>query len=342
MTNKEFFKQNKYGMMAHWGLYTLLGGEWNGKVIDTYAEWIQANQAIPNAQYQQLVHAFNPIMFNPDEWMKLAKDCGMSYFVFTSKHHDGFAMFHSKVDKFNVVDATPYKRDIVAQFGEACYKYGIKFGLYYSQELDWAHPHGGGYTHNAPCSGVTWENSWDFPNKHEKDFSICFEEKIKPQVKEILTNYGDIFLVWFDTPHTILPAQSLELNQLVKSLQPQCLINSRIGNGDYDYVSLGDNEVPPEAPPEGLAASHDNSNALGGYKYSPDGLYETPATLNHTWSIKYADQDWKTPEQILATKRHLHSNGVNYLLNVGPDSMGRIPALSAEALLGAARLEGLL
>ncbi|MCL1786698.1 MAG: alpha-L-fucosidase [Defluviitaleaceae bacterium] len=339
MTNREFFAANKYGMMCHWGLYSLLGGEWNGKIVNDYAEWIQAFFAIPNSQYHQLAGVFNPIFFNPDEWMRIAKDCGMTYFVVTSKHHDGFAMFHSKADKFNVVDATPYKRDIIGQFAEACYKHGIKLGLYYSQELDWAHPHGGGYTNSAPCSGVSWDNSWDFPDTKHKDFSICFNEKIKSQVREILTNYGDIFLIWFDTPHTITPAQSLELNQLVKECQPDCLINSRIGNGDYDYVSLMDNEVPPEGPPAGLEAKVGDMNALGGYKYSPYGLYETPATLNSSWGIKFCDQNWRTAEEILAIKRHLNSKGVNYLLNIGPDGLGRIPAKSVDALLGAAGLE---
>ena len=136
MTNREFFAANRYGMMCHWGLYSLLGGEWNNKIVSNYAEWIQAHFAIPNREYHKLATAFNPVFFDADAWMKLAKDCGMNYFVFTSKHHDGFAMFHSKVDKFNVVDATPYGRDIVAQFAEACYKYGLKLGLYYSQELD--------------------------------------------------------------------------------------------------------------------------------------------------------------------------------------------------------------
>jgi len=339
MTNREFFAANNYGMMCHWGLYSMLGGEWKGKIVNDYAEWIQAYFAIPNKQYHNLANAFNPLLFDADEWIKLAKDCGMKYFVFTSKHHDGFAMFHSKVDKFNIVDATPYNKDIVASLGEACYKYGLKFGLYYSQELDWAHPHGGGYTNSAPCSGVSWENSWDFTDKENKDFSICFEEKIKPQVQEILTNYGDIFLIWFDTPHTISPAQSLELNHLVKKYQPDCLINSRIGNGDYDYVSLNDNEVPGEAPPEGLVKNSGDMNALGGYKYSQYGLYETPATMNHSWGIKFSDQNWRTSEELLEIKRHLNGNGVNYLLNIGPDALGRIPAKSEEALRGAALLE---
>ena len=163
MNNREWFKQAGYGMMAHWGLYSMLGGEWKGRRVLDYAEWIQSYMAIPNAEYSKLADIFNPIYVNADEIIKLAKDCGMQYFVFTSKHHDGFAMFKSKADKFNVVDSSPFGRDVVAEFGEACYKYGLKFGLYYSQELDWHHEHGGGYDNFAGCSGVSWDNSWDFP-----------------------------------------------------------------------------------------------------------------------------------------------------------------------------------
>lgn len=143
MNNIQWFKEAKYGMMAHWGLYSLLAGEYRGQRVRTYAEWIQSYAAIPNAEYEQLAKCFNPIYFNADEWIKLAKDSGMKYFVFTSKHHDGFAMFHSKADRFNVVDATPFGRDVVGELAEACYKHGLKFGLYYSQELDWHHEHGG-------------------------------------------------------------------------------------------------------------------------------------------------------------------------------------------------------
>ena len=183
---------------------------------------------IPNDEYEQLAASFNPIYFNADEWIKLARSCGMKYFVVTSKHHDGFAMFHSKADRFNVVDATPFRRDVIGEIAEACYKYGLKLGLYYLQELDWHHPHGGGYDNASGCSGVSWDNSWDFKDRENKDFSICFKEKIKPQVTELLKNYGDICLMWFDVPHTISKEQSLELNKLVKSIQPNCLINSRL------------------------------------------------------------------------------------------------------------------
>ncbi len=332
MNNIEWFKNAGYGMMAHWGLYSALAGEYRGRRVNDYAEWIQSFMAIPNKEYEELAKGFYPCYFSADEWIKLAKDCGMQYFVFTSKHHDGFAMFKSKVDSYNIVDATPFGRDVTAELAEACYKYGLKFGLYYSQELDWHHFHGGGYDNPNFCSGVSWDNSWDFPEREKKDFSICFEEKIKPQVTEILTNYGDLCLIWFDVPHTISKEQSLELNRLVKHYQPDCLINSRIGNGAYDYVSLDDNEYPTErtAPDATL-----DPNGLGGFKVSPHGLYETAGTLNSSWGFKYYDQNWITPETIIARREKLNSMGVNYLLNVGPDHLGRIPSFSIEALLKA-------
>lgn len=332
MNNREWFRSAGYGMMAHWGLYSVLAGEYRGRRTEKYGEWIQSFGAIPNAEYELLAKTFNPIYFNADEWIRLAKESGMEYFVFTSKHHDGFAMFKSEADPFNIVDATPFGRDVVAELAEACYKQGIKFGLYYSQELDWHHPHGGGYGRNPKyCCGVSWDNSWDFPDIAHKDFSICFEEKIKPQVKEILTKYGDLCLIWFDVPYTISPEQSLELNRMVKHYQPECLINSRIGNGAYDYVSLGDNEYPTEKPAE----IDSDPNALDGFKYSPYGLYETAGTLNSSWGFKYFDQNWITPEEIAARRKKLNSLGINYLLNVGPDHLGRIPSFSAENLIKA-------
>ncbi len=328
MDNKKWFKEAKYGMMAHWGLYSLLSGEYRGKRVKTYAEWIQSCFAIPNAEYELLAKSFNPIYFDADEWIKLAKDSGMEYFVFTSKHHDGFAMFHSKVDKFNVVDATPFGRDVVGELAEACYKHGLKFGLYYSQELDWHHRHGGGYDWFGDSAGVSWDNSWDFPDRENKNFEICFREKIVPQVEEILKNYGDLCLIWFDVPHTINKEQSLELNKLVKSIQPNCLINSRIGNGAFDYVSFGDNEYLdklPEKTPENIA----------NFRCSPYDLYETAGTVNSSWSFKYYDQNWITPDEIKSRRNRLNNAGINYLLNVGPDGLGRIPSFSQEILLKA-------
>lgn len=339
MDMKKWFKQAKYGMMIHWGLYSMLGGEWKERYSESYAEWIQATLAIPNSEYGKLADIFNPIYFNAEEWVKFAKRCGMQYLVLTSKHHDGFAMFHSKADRYNIVDATPFKRDVVGEIAEACYKHGLKMGLYYSQDLDWHEKHGGGYLSDPSWSaGITWENSWDFPNKTEKDYSICFENKIMPQVEEILRNYGDLCLVWFDMPLTISKQQSRRIYDAIKRYQPECLINSRLGNGDYDYVSLGDNEIP-DSMQENQSFNPELLNEIDGFKPSPYGLYETAATINDSWGYCTRDQNWKTPETIYKNKKKLNAMGINYLLNVGPDGLGRIPLRSREILQKVAELE---
>lgn len=330
MNNIEWFKQAKYGMMIHWGLYSLLAGEWKGETAGNYAEWIQSYFQIGNEEYEKLAGAFNPIYFDADEIVKLAKSCGMQYLVVTTKHHDGFAMYHSKVDRYNVVDATPFHRDVVGELAEACRREGLKFGIYYSQDLDWHEPDGGGYLSNhIETAGTTWDNSWDF--KGEKDYSRCFEKKILPQVKEIMTGYGEIALAWFDVPMTLTKEQSQKLYDTVKELQPDCLINSRLGNGMYDYVSLGDNEIPDaeQGKEEQTAVDY---NSIEGFKPSPYGLYETAATMNKSWGFSYHDQDWKDAKTLHEYHRHLNALGINYLLNVGPDGLGRIPA-EAEKLL---------
>lgn len=313
MSNQVWFKEAQFGMMIHWGLYALPAGEWKGRRMADIGEWLQAYFRIPNREYEKLAAAFNPVCFDADEWVQLALDSGMKYMVMTSKHADGFAMFHSKVDRYNIVDATPFGRDVVAELAEACRKHGLKFGLYYSQDIDFRHPHGGGYTQgHTVFKDTSWTNDWDFPDNARKNYAICFAEKIRPQVEEILRNYGELCLVWFDNPLTISKEQSLELYSLVKKYQPNCLLNSRLGSGACDYRSLGDNEI--------------------GNEYVGEELVETPATLNDTWGYKSFDQHWKTAEQVLALKKHLNERGINYLLNVGPDYLGRIPGPSVEVL----------
>jgi len=314
MTNKEWFKKAQFGMMIHWGLYSLPAGEWKGERMEDIGEWLQQYFRIPNAEYHKLAKAFNPILFDAEEWVKLARDAGMKYIVFTAKHHEGFAMYKSEVSPFNIVDATPFKRDVLKELSDACRKYDMKLGLYYSQEIDWSEKNGGGYTSGKTwCGGKAyWTNNWDFPDDEHKDSSICFENKVKPQVREILTRYGEIFLIWFDTPGVITPAQSDELYEMVKKYQPDCLVNSRIGNGRGDYTSAGDNEIP-----------EDDKGGM---------LFETPATLNDTWGYKSFDDNWKDADTVIKIKNHLMKRGANYLLNVGPDALGRIPA-PAEKIL---------
>lgn len=247
----------------------------------------------------------------------------MTYLVVTTKHHDGFAMYHSKVDAYNVYDATPFHRDVVGELAQACRDNGLKFGIYYSQDLDWHDPNGGGYLSNhIETAGTTWDNSWDFTG--EKDFSICFEKKIIPQIEEIMTNYGEICTAWFDMPMTLTDEQSQKIYDTVKRLQPDCLINSRLGNGKYDYVSLGDNEIPEKM--EVQDQSEVDYNSVDGIKPSPNGLYETAATMNNSWGYNSNDHDWKSADKVYELKTHLNSLGINYLLNIGPDPLGRIPA----------------
>ena len=312
---REWFKQAGFGMMIHWGLYCLPAGEWKGeRMNDWIGEWIQQYFRIPNREYHQLTKAFNPVYFDADEWAQLAVDAGMKYMVITSKHHEGFAMFRSKVTPFNVVDATPFGRDVIGELANACAKKGIKFGLYYSQDIDWSHQHGGGYLGKrfGPDGRLGACNDWDWPDASKKDYTICFEEKIKPQVKEILTNYGELCLIWFDTPTTISPEQSKELVDMVHHYQPQCLVNSRVGNGMGDYTSMEDNEIPDE--------------------YMTGGLFESACTLNDTWGYKSYDNNWKDAKKVIQLREHLNSHGLNYLLNVGPDYLGRIPGPSVDIL----------
>ena len=211
-------------------------------------------------------------------------------------------------------------------------------GLYYSQDLDWHEPNGGGYLSNhIPSQGVTWENSWDFPDTAHKNFDLCFENKIYPQVEELLRNYGDLCLIWFDMPMTLKENQSRALFEAIKKYQPDCLINSRLGNGAYDYVSLGDNEIP-DSMPENTEFDPALMNGIDGFKPSPYGLYETAATINRTWGFSAHDQNWKSPEIIAANRKKLNGMGINYLLNVGPDGLGRIPLASQKVLREAAKL----
>ncbi len=334
-TAHEWFKSSRYGMMVHWGLYSLLGGEYKGGKVRDYAEWAQSFFRIPNAEYGLLAKAFNPVYFDAEEWVRFALECGMKYLVVTSKHHDGFALFRSRADRYNVFDATPFGRDVMAELAEACYKHGLKLGFYYSQDLDWHEPHGGGYLSNQwKNSGTTWDNSWDFPDEEKKDYSICFENKIMPQIEEILTGYGELCLIWFDVPLTISSSQSRRIYEAVKRYQPNCLINSRLGNGTYDYVSLGDNEIPDSI--EDLAGRADDMNAAGGQKPSSPILFETAMTLNDTWGFSYHDHNWKSVDEVYAIRNKLNGMGINCLLNVGPDPLGRITADAQRILRGVA------
>ncbi len=322
--NKAWFAEAGFGMMVHFGLYSLLGGEWKGQRMPHIGEWAQSYFRIPNREYGRLAQIFNPIYFDAEEWVRTAKAAGMQYMVVTSKHHEGFALFHSEWDTFNVVDGTPFGRDVIAELAEACYKHGLKLGLYYSQDQDWRDPNGGGYgVGHTNCGCMSWTNDWDFPDNDAKNYALCFEGKIKTQFREILTKYGDLCLIWCDNPINITPSQSRELYDMIRHYQPGCLVNSRIGCGVGDYCSCGDNEI--EFDPREDGSFHADVGRR-------NWLFECPATLNDTWGYKSYDDHWKSPTRVREIRDRLHAQGINYLLNVGPDHLGRIPAPAVDIL----------
>jgi alpha-L-fucosidase len=293
----EWFREAKYGLFIHWGLYALPAGEWNGKRSLGLGEWVMFRSTVPVKEYERLAGRFNPVKFNADEWVKLAKDAGMRYIVITSKHHDGFALFKSAVSSYNIVDATPFKRDVLKELADACARGGIRLGFYYSQSQDWHEPNGAG-------------NTWDFGPDEKKDYDQYLRGKAEPQVRELLTNYGPVALIWFDTPRMMTGDRPQRFANIVRTLQPNTLIDGRLGS-EGDYVSTGDNVIPPNVQGE---------------------AWEVPATINHTWGFRNDDTDWKAPGQIAFKLIDIVSKGGNYLLNVGPTAEGVIPQVSQDIL----------
>ena len=294
-TKQQWFKEAKFGLFIHWGLYALLAGEYKGQKTDHIAEWIMNYLDIPAEEYEKLAEQFDPVNFDADAIVKKAKEWGMRYIVFTSKHHEGFAMYHSKCSQYNVVDATPCKRDILKELQTACEKYDMKLGLYYSQAQDWDDPDG--YMAHK-------DNS-------QKNYRAYLDRKCLPQLREILTNYGEIALIWFDTPMGTSPEESQEMVNLVKELQPNCIVSGRIGNGLGEYMTTGDNFIP---------------------RLPFEGDWEVPATLNDTWGFNKDDHNWKSAEKIIQLLVKINSRGGNYLLNIGPDGTGKVPDESIQIL----------
>jgi alpha-L-fucosidase len=293
----DWWREAKFGMFIHWGLYAIPAGTWNGRSVPGIGEWIMYRAEIPVAEYEKLAPRFNPVKFDAAEWVGLAKRAGQKYLVLTTKHHDGFCLFGSEHTSFNIVDGTPFKRDVVKELAEECRRQGIRMGFYYSQTQDWHHPDGDG-------------NYWDF-DANEQNFDSYIHDYVIPQLRELLTNYGPVGLIWFDTPKGITPEQSQDLLDAVYAIQPDCLVCGRLGNAMGDYASAGDNTIP-------------------GGRVELD--WETPATINDTWGFKSDDENWKSSEDLIRKLVDIASKGGNYLLNVGPTAEGVIPEPSVTRL----------
>ena len=321
----EWFKKAKYGMFIHWGLYSMPAGIWKGRDSEShYAEWLQHKEEIPFAEYSQLARLFNPTAFNADEWVQIVRDAGMKYITITSKHHEGFAMFRSKVSNYNIVDATPFRRDPMEELATACDKYDVVLNFYYSQCLDWSHP-------DAFCEGPRF-----YPELVEQDYTPdhmrYIEEKVKPQLQELLTQYGKIGAIWFDTPWYNKERMSREYGRIisdhVRGLNDTVLINSRVvdtsrGNEPlnpdlYDYLSLPDLAV--------------HKCALDIYAESPDSICK---------SYGYDKREGTklvSAQKIVDRLRMMAEHNGNLLLNVGPTGEGRIPPSAVKRLLAVREL----
>jgi alpha-L-fucosidase len=299
----KWYTDARFGMFIHWGAYSVLNGEYKGKKQkDPKGEWVMNHLKIPVDEYRDSVVAkFNPLDFNADKWAALAKDAGMKYIVITTKHHDGFAMFHSKVSGFNIVDATPFKRDVIKELSEACRKQGLRFGIYYSQAQDWHYP-----------GGLTPSQRWD--KKQEGDWTQYFKTIVKGQVSELLTNYGKISLLWWDSGRKAQnKAVADSVGSALVKLQPDIIVNPRLGG----YLK-GDFQTYEQVIPAVF--------------FDDYGYRELCLTHNRSWSYKKSDKEWKSPEFILRVLVQMASEGANFLFNVGPDPLGNIPEPSVNVL----------
>ncbi len=293
----EYFRNSKYAMFIHWGVYSHLSNRWQNKRWYGISEWIMNKCKISVSQYEKAASEFNPFDFDAYKWVKLAQDAGMKYIVITAKHHDGFAMFRSS-HPFNIADATPFRRDPMKELADACQEAGIGFGFYYSQFQDW-----------HEC------NNWD-PDGGNAEFLDYFNNKCLVQLRELLQNYGPLAFVWFDTPGAMTAEQSQQIVNLVRELQPQALINSRIGNGVGEYSTLGDNQIPV---------------------CNINGLWEAIDTTNNSWGYADYDANWIDSKDILQNLIRVAARGGNFMLNIGPDGKGNIPEPATTALTAAGK-----
>ena len=320
----QWWREARFGMFIHWGVYSVPAGSWNGRQIGGIGEWIMNRAKIPVAEYQTMAKQFNPVNYDPDSWVKMAKDAGMKYIVITAKHHDGFALFETKASKWNVVDATMYGKDLLKPLAEACKKYGIKLGFYYSQAQDWNNP-GGSATRKPTSEG--WANPdsviidaytkehnghWD-PAQEKKTFAQYIDNVAVPQVKELLTNYGDVAVLWWDTPTDMTNEAATKLKSQL-TLQPAIITNDRLKRPNFP----GDHKTPEQRIP--------NLKELDGTDW------ETCMTMNGTWGFKSYDHNYKTPETLIRNLLDIASKGGNFLLNVGPDNLGEFPKESIDIL----------
>ncbi len=307
-----WFREARFGMFIHWGLYAVPAGEWKGKNFAGASEWLMYSAQISAKDYHPLQAQFNPVKYDAKRWVQIAKDAGMKYIVITSKHHDGFALFDSKLTDWDIMN-TPFKRDALKELAKACKEGGIKLCFYHSI-MDWTHPD---YGLRRP-----WDLRPEVPTNMDK-----YTVFMKGQLKELLTNYGDIGILWFDgewEPQAWTHERGVDLYHYVRSLQPKIIINNRV-----------------DVHRSGMAGMSANDQAVGDYgtpeqEIPANGMpgldWESCMTMNGSWGFHKNDQSWKSAETLVHNVIDCASKGGNYLLNVGPTNLGEIPEASVQRL----------
>ena len=293
-----WWHEAKFGLFIHWGIYAVPAGKYGNNT--GYGEWIMNSAKIPVAKYHEFAGQFNPVKYDPQLWVKTAKDAGMKYIVITSKHHDGFTLYPSAASKWNIADATPYKKDLLGPLVNAAKAEGLKIGFYYSQSQDWNNPGGA-------KSGFNEGDGWD--DAHKGSYDDYLKNVAVPQVKEILTRYP-IDILWWDTPMHMTAQRAAPIAALTK-LRPGLIMNNRLGGG-----FRGDTATPEQFVP------------VTGYP----GDWETCMTLNGHWGYNAYDQNWKSSTDLIRKLADICAKGGNFLLNVGPTSDGEFPPACVERL----------
>jgi len=311
----DWWRNDRFGMFIHWGLYAVPAGEWKGEKVPGIGEWIMQRAKIPVSEYEPLAGQFNPVKFDAEQWVRIAKNAGMKYIVITSKHHDGFCLWDSKFTDYDVMDATPFKRDILDELAAECRKQGIRLCLYHSI-MDWHHPDA-----QAP-----FYPNYNDTKKSNPNYDRYVEYYMKGQLKELVQNYGPLGIMWFDGEWVKDWTREMgwDVFEYCLSLQPDIIVNNRVGNGRQGMRGLsksdefaGDYGTPEqEIPATGL----------------PGLDWETCMTMNDTWGYKSYDNNWKSREDLLHKLVDIASKGGNFLLNVGPTAEGLIPGPSVERL----------
>jgi alpha-L-fucosidase len=315
----KWWREARFGMFIHWGPYAVAAGDWKGTRGRDAGEWIMSWANIPRAQYETLAPKFNPVQFDAAEWVRIAKGAGMKYLVITSKHHDGFAMFDTAVSAWDIVDATPYKKDPMRALSDEAKKQGLKFCFYYSI-MDWHHP--SQYV-DKPGKDRT---AGDGQNRITPDQKAGYVTYMKAQLKELVTKY-DPEVLWFDGEWVDwwTEADGRDLYAFVRGLKPSIIVNNRVGKGRDGMRGLnksgetwaGDFGTPEqEIPPSGI----------------PGVDWESCMTMNDSWGFKSYDTNWKSSASLIRNLIDIASKGGNYLLNVGPTPEGRIPDASVARL----------